>query len=185
MCNVCVYIITYIKLIWIYIYYVCYYVYYITFSITSVIIIIIIHVFVCSTQITSLYSILNDMNIYREASNNCLIYYYIICMYVYTVYTVTNPVHALLFAHHQRSPAHYYGLLHHTNCCTSPRTTVPIIHCTDDTHTAECTDYTHTADSNQTCYISHGLPLSHCRVLFVHITTLVIAMLRNPLLVLC
>ncbi len=39
-----------------------------------------------------------------------------------------------------RSP---HGLLHYTNCCTSPRTTVPIIHCTDDTHTAECTDYTH------------------------------------------
>ncbi len=28
-------------------------------------------------------------------------------------------------------------------CCTSPRTTIPIIHCTDDTHThtAVCTDY--------------------------------------------
>ncbi len=30
-----------------------------------------------------------------------------------------------------RSP---HGLLHYTNCCTSPQTTIPIIHCTDDTH---------------------------------------------------
>ncbi len=30
-----------------------------------------------------------------------------------------------------RSPQ---GLLHYTNCCTPPQTTIPIIHCTDDTH---------------------------------------------------
>ncbi len=26
-----------------------------------------------------------------------------------------------------------HGLLHYTNCCTPPQTTIPIIHCTDDT----------------------------------------------------
>ncbi len=31
-----------------------------------------------------------------------------------------------------RSP---HGLLHYTNCCTPPQTTIPIIHYTDDTHT--------------------------------------------------
>ncbi len=53
-------------------------------------------------------------------------------------------------------------------CCTSPRTTVPIIHCTDDTHThthtADCTDYT--ADSHHTPYLSHGFPQSDRRVLY-------------------
>ncbi len=48
----------------------------------------------------------------------------------------------------------------------SLRTTVSIIHCTDYTHTAECTDYTYTAESNQTRFISLGLPLSARRVLF-------------------
>ncbi len=52
-----------------------------------------------------------------------------------------------------RSP---HGLLHHTNGCTSPKTTFPINHCTDVTqlialitqlialitnHTADCTDH--------------------------------------------
>jgi len=41
-------------------------------------------------------------------------------------------------------------------CCTSIRTTIPIIHCTNDTHTADCTDYTP--------YLSHGLPQSNVRV---------------------
>ncbi len=66
-----------------------------------------------------------------------------------------------------RSP---HGLLHHTNCCTSPRTTVPIIYCTDDTHTADCTDYT--ADSHHTPYLSHGLPQSDRWVLETHVATL-------------
>ncbi len=44
-----------------------------------------------------------------------------------------------------------------TQTVTSLRTTVPIIH---------CTDYTHTAPSNQTHFISPGLPLSDCQVMF-------------------
>ncbi len=52
----------------------------------------------------------------------------------------------------------------------SPWTTVPIIH---------CTDYTHTATTYQTHYISLGLPLSDRRVLSVFITLLVIATLRS------
>ncbi len=61
-------------------------------------------------------------------------------------------------------------LAHYTNCCMSPRTTVPIIH---------CTDYTHTAATNQTHFISLGLPLSDCRVLSAFITLLAIATLRS------
>ncbi len=36
-----------------------------------------------------------------------------------------------------------HGLLHYTHCCTPPQTTIPIIHCTDDTHTHTHT-HTHT-----------------------------------------
>ncbi len=38
------------------------------------------------------------------------------------------------------------------------------------THTAECTDYTHATDCNYTCYLSHGLPPTHCRVLFYRLS---------------
>ncbi len=74
----------------------------------------------------------------------------------YHLHIVMDPVPALPFTHNQRSLAHYYGLLHHTNCCTSPRTTFPIIHCTGYTHS--CNQSPH--------FISHGLLLSHRRVLF-------------------
>ncbi len=56
-----------------------------------------------------------------------------------------------------------HGLLHYTTVALPPRTTVPIIHCTDDTHTAVSTDYT--ADSYHTPYLSHELPHSDRRVL--------------------
>ncbi len=68
--------------------------------------------------------------------------------------SVTNPVDELLFTHHQRS------LAHHIDSCTTltvarhPRTTMPIIHCTDDTHTADCTN--HTADSVHTPYLKEN-----------------------------
>ncbi len=80
------------------------------------------------------------------------------------VLLVTNPVHALLFAHHQMSSSLYIAS-HATKTFTSLQTTVPMIHCTDCTHTAECTEYTYTAESIQTRFISLGLPLSDRRVL--------------------
>ncbi len=64
-----------------------------------------------------------------------------------------NPVYELPFTHHQRSPAHHMDS-HTTQTFTSLRTTVPLIHCTDCTHTAEGTDYTYTAESIQTRFIS-------------------------------
>ncbi len=67
--------------------------------------------------------------------------------------SVTNPVYERLFTHHQRSPAH------HVDFCTTlllhlTWTTVPIIHCTDNT-----------VDSHHTPYLSHGLPQSDRQVL--------------------
>ncbi len=59
---------------------------------------------------------------------------------------------------HKRSPFHHIDSHH-----TSHWTTVPIIHCTDDKHTAECTDYT--AEANHMPYISHGLSHSDHRLL--------------------
>ncbi len=51
--------------------------------------------------------------------------------------SVTNLVHSLPFTHHQSCTHHQRSFALHmtscTSCCTSPRTTVPIIHCTDDT----------------------------------------------------
>ncbi len=77
------------------------------------------------------------------------------------VHLVTNPFYALPFTHHMDSCT----TLHY--CCTSPQTTIPIIHCTDDTHTADCTDDTYTAGcSDYTPYLSHGLPQSDGRVLY-------------------
>ncbi len=62
-------------------------------------------------------------------------------------------------------PTHWR--LHHTTTARHPRTTFPITHCTDVTqlialitHCTDCTDHT--------LYISLGLPVSHCRVLFCH-----------------
>ncbi len=52
----------------------------------------------------------------------------------------------------------------------SPRTTVPIIH---------CTDYTHTAATNQTHFISLGCPLADGWVLSAFITLLAIATSRS------
>ncbi len=93
--------------------------------------------------------------------------------------TVMNPVYELPFTHHQRSLTHSpHGLLHYTNCCTLPWTTVPITHCTDDTHTADCTDYI--AYSHHTPYLSHGLPQSDRRVLLAHIATLADNYLTEP-----
>ncbi len=70
---------------------------------------------------------------------------------------VTNPVHGLPLTHHQRS------LAHHMDSCTTLTVALhlrlqfpPSIALT--THTADCTDHT--------LYISLGLPLCHCRVLF-------------------
>ncbi len=78
---------------------------------------------------------------------------------------VTNPSHALLFIHHQMS------LAHHIDSCTTltvaghPRTTVPIIHCTDDAHTTDCTDHTQLIPIC-TLFISLGLSLCDCQVLY-------------------
>ncbi len=53
-------------------------------------------------------------------------------------------------------------------CWISPKTTFPIIHCTDVTHTAVRTDHAHTWESshNYTAYLNLGLPLALCWVLF-------------------
>ncbi len=53
-------------------------------------------------------------------------------------------------------------------CWMSPKTTFPIIHCTDVTHTAVRTDHAHTWESshNYTAYLNLGLPLALCWVLF-------------------
>ncbi len=50
-----------------------------------------------------------------------------------------------------------HRLSHYTDCYMSLRTTVPIIH---------CTDYALTSSTNQTRFISPGLPPSERRVLF-------------------
>ncbi len=61
-------------------------------------------------------------------------------------------------------PFHHMDFYTTLTVCTPPQTTIPIIHCTDDTHTehtADCTN--HTADcTDHTAYLSHGLPLCHC-----------------------
>ncbi len=61
-----------------------------------------------------------------------------------------------------------HGLLHYTTVETSPKTTFPIIHCTDVTHTAVSTDQAHTWESshNYTVYLNLGLPLALGQVLF-------------------
>ncbi len=59
-----------------------------------------------------------------------------------------------------RSP---HGLLHHTNGCTSPKTTFPIAHCTDVTQLIALITQ---LIALITLYISRGLPLCHRRVLY-------------------
>ncbi len=70
---------------------------------------------------------------------------------------VMNLVHGLLSNCHQRSPLHHIDTLH--RLLHLHWTSVPTIH---------FTLITHTAAANHTLYISHGLPLSHCRVFFLH-----------------
>ncbi len=52
-----------------------------------------------------------------------------------------------------------HGLLHYTNCCTSPKTTFPIIHCTDDTQLISLI-------THHTRFISLELALCDRQVLF-------------------
>ncbi len=84
--------------------------------------------------------------------------------------SVTNPVRGLPSDCHKRSPLHHIDS--HTTqtvICHSglqfPSSIALITHTHTHTHTAECTDYTYTAESNQTYFISLGLPLSDRRVL--------------------
>ncbi len=99
-----------------------------------------------------------------------------------SIVLVTNPVYELLFIHHQRS------LAHHIDSCTTltvaghPRTTVPIIHCTDDAHTTDCTDHTQLIPIC-TLFISLGLSLCDRRVLYAHIATLADSYLTEPFVV--
>ncbi len=65
---------------------------------------------------------------------------------------VTNPVYELPFTHHQRSFAHHIDSSTTLTVARHPQTTIPIIHCTDDTLTADCTSHTP--------YLKHGLPQS-------------------------
>ncbi len=80
-----------------------------------------------------------------------------------------------------RSP---HGLLHHTNGCTSPKTTFPITHCTDVTQLIALITQ---LIALITLYISLGLPLCHCnnsRVAIARIYAmqiLAIATLQSPL----
>ncbi len=80
-----------------------------------------------------------------------------IYIYIY-IYIVTNQVYELPFTHHQRSLAHLIDSCTTLTVARHPRTTITIIHCTDDTHTADCT--------NHTPYLNHGLPQSEHRVLY-------------------
>ncbi len=81
---------------------------------------------------------------------------------------VTNLVHGLLYTRHQRSPFHHIDSCTTTTVARHPRTTIPIIHCTDDTHTADCTNHAHTWElsHNHTPYINPGLPFTDRWVLF-------------------
>ncbi len=69
---------------------------------------------------------------------------------------VTNPVYELSFTHQQRSPA-----LHMDSHTTQTVTLYPGLH-----FPSSIALISPTAVTNHTPYISHGLPLSHCRVLF-------------------
>ncbi len=66
-----------------------------------------------------------------------------------------------------RSP---HGLLHHTNGCTSPKTTFPITHCTDVTQLIALITQLIALITQLialiTLYISRGLPLCHRWVLY-------------------
>ncbi len=72
-------------------------------------------------------------------------------------------------------------------CCTSPQTTVSIIHCTDDTHTADCTDYTHTHTHTRTHTHTNRADCTDYTLYFTkyciaYITLLVIVTLPSPLI---
>ncbi len=81
------------------------------------------------------------------------------------IISVTNPGHELLFTRHQRSLIHHIDF-HTTQTVTyHPKTTFPIIHCTDDAHTTDCTDHTQLIFIC-TLFIRLGLSLCDRRVLF-------------------
>ncbi len=95
---------------------------------------------------------------------------------------VKNPGHELLFTHHQRSLLHHIDF-HTTQTVTyHPKTTFPIIHCTDDAHTTDCTDHTQLIPIC-TLFISLGLSLCDRRVLYAHIATLADSYLTEPFVV--
>ncbi len=73
---------------------------------------------------------------------------------------VTNPVRGFLSDSHQRSPFHHIDS--HTTIALHIGLHFP----------SSIALITPTAVTNQTHFISHGLPLSHGRVLFAHITLL-------------
>ncbi len=89
---------------------------------------------------------------------------------------VTNPGHELLFTHHQRSLLHHIDF-HSTQTVTyHPKTTFPIIHCTDDTQLISLI-------THHTRFISLGLPLCDRWVLYAHIATLADSYLTEPFVV--
>ncbi len=86
---------------------------------------------------------------------------------------VTNPVHALPFTHHQRSLLHHIGF-HTTQTVTyHPKTTFPIIHCTDDTQLISLI-------THHTRFINLELALCDRWVLYAHIATLADSYLTEP-----
>ncbi len=95
---------------------------------------------------------------------------------------VTNPGHELLFTHHQRSLLHHIDFHTTQTVAYHPKTTFPIIHCTDDTHTTDCTDHTQLIPIC-TLFISLGLSLCDRRVLYAHIATLADSYLTEPFVV--
>ncbi len=112
-----------------------------------------------------LYNNYNNNTTYETFKWLLLLWTVTITTFYYFLIFVTNPVYELLFIHHQRS------LVHHIDSCTTltvaghPRTTVPIIHCTDDAHTTDCTDHTQLIPIC-TLFISLGLSLCDRRVLY-------------------
>ncbi len=72
---------------------------------------------------------------------------------------VTNPVYEVQFTRHQRSPA-----LYRDSHITQTVTIYPGLN-----FPSSIVLISPTAETNHTPYISHGLPLSHCRVLSAHI----------------
>ncbi len=81
-----------------------------------------------------------------------------------------------LFTRHQRSLTHHMDSCTTLTVATSPKTTFPIIHCTDDTQLISLI-------THLTRFISLGLPLCDRRVLNVHIATLADSYLTEPFVV--